>query len=64
MTDPVDIDVLACPRCGGRLRLIAIVEDPPEIGEVLSTLGLSAEVDRAPPPRRSLDVNATADVSA
>jgi uncharacterized protein YbaR (Trm112 family) len=23
-----DIDVLACPRCGGRLRLIATVEDP------------------------------------
>ena len=59
-----EIDVLACPQCGGRLRLIAIVEDPREIGEVLSSLGLSAEVDRAPPPRRSLDVNATADVSA
>jgi uncharacterized protein YbaR (Trm112 family) len=22
------IDVLACPRCGGRLRLIATVQDP------------------------------------
>jgi hypothetical protein len=22
------IDVLACPRCGGRLRVIATVEDP------------------------------------
>src|SRR5262245_5455801 len=26
-----DIDVLACPRCGGRLRLIATVEDPDAI---------------------------------
>jgi hypothetical protein len=23
-----DVDVLACPRCSGRLRLIATVEDP------------------------------------
>jgi uncharacterized protein YbaR (Trm112 family) len=21
-------DVLACPRCGGRLRLIALIEEP------------------------------------
>ncbi len=31
-----EIDVLACPRCGGRLRLIATVEDPREIREVLA----------------------------
>ena len=23
-----DIDVLACPRCAGRMRLIATIEDP------------------------------------
>jgi len=23
-----DIDVLACPRCGGRLRLLGTIEDP------------------------------------
>ena len=56
-----ELDVLACPQCGGRLRLIAIVEDPREIREVLTTLGLSAEaVDRAPPARRSLEANSTA----
>jgi hypothetical protein len=27
-----DIDVLACPRCGGRLRLVATVEDPDALG--------------------------------
>jgi hypothetical protein len=26
-----EIDVLACPRCGGRLRLIATIEDPDAI---------------------------------
>src|SRR5262249_35509428 len=30
-----DIDVLACPRCGGRLRLIATVEDPDAIRAIL-----------------------------
>src|SRR5262249_48459779 len=43
-----DIDVLTCPRCGGRVRLIGTVEDPdrpaPEsrsgpIGEQLVGLG-------------------------
>ena len=24
-----DVDVLACPRCGGRMRLIALIADPP-----------------------------------
>ena len=59
-----EIDVLACPQCGGRLRLIATVEDPREIREVLSALALSDEpVDRAPPPLRSLDTSSTADVN-
>ena len=30
-----DIDVLACPRCGGRLRLIATVADPEAIRTIL-----------------------------
>ena len=60
-----EIDVLACTQCGGRLRLIAIVEHPREIRDVLTTLGVSAEaVDRAPPPRRSIDVNSPAGVCA
>ena len=49
-----EIDVLACPRCGGRRRLIATVEDPHEIREVLGGLAFSAEpVDRAPPSCQS-----------
>jgi len=58
-----EIDVLACPWCGGRLCLIATVEDPREIREVLRALALSDEpVDRAP-PLRSLDTSSTADVN-
>ncbi len=47
-----DVDVLACPRCGGRLRLIATVEDPGAIRAILGALGESdGLVGRAPPSR-------------
>jgi hypothetical protein len=43
--------VLACPRCGGRLRLLGTIEDPAAIRAILDSLAASAErVDRAPPP--------------
>jgi hypothetical protein len=46
-----DIDVLACPRCGGRLRLLGTIEDPAAIRAILDSLAASAErVDRPPPP--------------
>jgi hypothetical protein len=44
------LDVLACPRCGGRLRLIATVEDPEAIRAILAALATSREREgRAPP---------------
>jgi len=45
-------DVLACPRCGGRLRLIALITQPAVIARILSHLGHPTEppVARAPPP--------------
>jgi uncharacterized protein YbaR (Trm112 family) len=45
-----DIDVLACPRCGGRLRLIATVEDPDGIRAILAAVAGSGNLaERAPP---------------
>ena len=45
-----DIDVLACPRCGGRLRLIAAIEDPDAIRAILVALAKSGDLaGRAPP---------------
>jgi len=46
--------VLACPRCGGRLRLIALLEEAAVIGRILRHLGLPTDVPvarraRAPP---------------
>ena len=49
-----DLDVLACPRCGGRLRLIALLEASAVTERILRHLGLPTEVPdprpaRAPP---------------
>jgi hypothetical protein len=35
------VDVLACPQCGGRLRLIATVHDPAVIRKILAHLGMA-----------------------
>ena len=34
------LDVLACPHCGGRLRLIAALHDPAVIRKLLAHLGM------------------------
>ena len=34
------LDVLSCPRCGRRLTLIALIEDPAVIVRFLGHLGL------------------------
>ena len=45
-----DFDMLACPRCGGRLRLLGTIDDPVAIRAILNSLQESAAyVDRSPP---------------
>jgi len=41
------VDVLACPQCQGRMRLLALVKEPTSIGRYLTAIGEPAEV----PPR-------------
>jgi hypothetical protein len=41
------LDVLACPRCGGRLRLIAVLEASDATARILRHLDLPPDV---PPP--------------
>ena len=45
------IDVLQCPHCGGRRRLLAAIHDPGSIQRVLAALGLSGEVPELAPAR-------------
>jgi len=42
-----DIDIERCPQCGGKLKIIAAIEEPAVIERILTHLGLSAQ----PPPR-------------
>ena len=44
-------DVLACPRCGGRLRLIALIEHASVIQRIVRHLGLPAEIPEPRPAR-------------
>jgi hypothetical protein len=44
-------DVLACPQCGGRLRLIAVIDEARVIRRILGHLGLPTEVPAARPSR-------------
>src|SRR5262249_35703722 len=43
-----DIDVEHCPNCGGALKIIAAIEDPPVIVKILSHLGLPPAPRRVP----------------
>ena len=52
-----EADVLTCPRCGGRMVVLATIEDPVVIRRILTHLGLSMEGGeplsvRAPPEAR------------
>ena len=57
------IDVLACPRFGGRLRLIATVEDPGVVSKILAHVdpGAPTEFPGPAPPRRAVGASADFD---
>ena len=45
------VDVLACPRCGGRLRLVALIDETSVIQRILRHLGLPTDVPEPRPAR-------------
>ena len=45
------VDVLACPRCGGRRRLVALIDQAAVIDRILRHLGLPTEIPAARPAR-------------
>ena len=45
-------DVLACPRCDGRMRFIAVIKERDVIERILTHVGLSAARIVAAPARR------------
>ena len=47
-----EADVLACPRCGGRMTVLATIDDPAVIQRILTHLGLSVDGGGALPAAR------------
>lgn len=47
------IDVLACPNCEGRLRLIPTLHDPVVIRKIFAHLGISGPSAGPAPPELS-----------
>jgi hypothetical protein len=46
------VDVLECPRCHGRLRVLAVLTEPEHVRRILTHLGVPT---RAPPLARARD---------
>ena len=51
MRRSMGLDVVTCPRCGGRLRLIAMIDDPTVVQRVLRHVGLPTQIPDARPAR-------------
>ncbi len=49
MRRSLGLDVLACPRCGGRLALIALIDNRAVIVRILGHLGLPTDIPEAQP---------------
>jgi len=45
------LEVLDCPKCHQRMRLLATIQDPAVVRKILNHLGLSTEVPEAEPAR-------------
>jgi hypothetical protein len=45
------VDVLACPKCDGRMRLLAMVKDPANVARFLAAVGEATEVPHCSPGR-------------
>ena len=45
------VDVLACPKCHGRMRLLALVQDPANVARFLAAMGEPTELPRRSPGR-------------
>ncbi len=47
-----DVDVMQCPRCQGRLRVLAVITEREPIQRILAHLAIPID---APPPARARD---------
>ena len=45
------VDVLTCPSCHGRMRLLAVIRDPAQVARYLAAVGEATELPRRSPGR-------------
>ena len=54
-----EVDALVCPRCGGRMKLVAALTDPDSIRDYLTGVGLPADppamTPARPPPQQDME---------
>jgi hypothetical protein len=60
MRHAFEADVLACSQCGGRMVLIATIQDPVVITRILTHLGLSLDPGAPDPARPPPDIDGDA----
>jgi len=48
-----EVDPLICPRCGGRMKVIAFLSDYAVVDKIINYLKLTFVVDKPPPPHRA-----------
>ena len=46
-----EVDPFTCPRCSGPMKIVAVIEQPETIRQILQHLKLWEGSQRAPPPR-------------
>ena len=54
-----EFDVLACPRCGAKMRILAAIDAPDAIRKILSCLGLPTRAPPVAPAIRDEDIAAS-----
>jgi hypothetical protein len=60
------VDLLECPKCHGRLRVLAVITEPEPVRRILAHLGMPSDLPplaRARDPTDELDDEATAQLS-
>ena len=46
-----EVDPMACPKCGGQMKVIAFLTDYPVVDRIINHLKLTFIADKPPPPR-------------
>ena len=55
------LDVLACPACGGRLRLLAVIMDRSTVRKLLGHANMPTEPPEPSPSRHSIEAETFVD---